>query len=79
MGRVEAICVSVRKAVLVVGRSGPVARGMTGAAQTSVSRQLIPSRAFILDLPGSERRAAAALLSSLPALRSLQTRGTTAA
>lgn len=50
--------------VLVVGRSGTGARSMTGP--------VIRNGAFILDLPGSERRATAALLSSLPTLRSLQ-------
>ena len=62
--------------VLILGRGGAVAPGTT----TELER-LVPSRkgACILDLPGSERRATAALLALIPALRSLQTRGTPAA
>lgn len=62
--------------VLVVGRRVAAAPSMTGGAQAPA---MVRNGAYILDLPGSERRAAAALLSSLPVLRSLQTRGATAA
>jgi MOSC domain-containing protein YiiM len=62
--------------VVVVGRSRPVAPGLTAGADRPAT---LLNGAFILDVPGSEHRAVAALLSSLPALRSLQTRGTTAA